>query len=65
MTTLPSISFAGGEAGLERDVHLDDAAAQSIDDRDRGRLRDLLDGEGPPIRHQCRVLRGRPARALA
>src|SRR5271165_2287032 len=35
----------GGEAGLERDVHLDHAAADVVDDRDRRRLRDLLHGQ--------------------
>src|SRR5580700_6150167 len=32
----------GGEAGLERDVHLDHAAPDVVDDRDRGGLRDLV-----------------------
>src|SRR3984885_1947955 len=35
----------GVVAGFERDVHLDDPAADVVDDRDRGRLGDLVHGE--------------------
>ena len=37
--------LARGEAGLERDVHLDDPAAELVDHRHRGGLGDLVDGE--------------------
>src|SRR5439155_6368112 len=40
---LPLELLARAEAGLERDVHLDDPAAQLVDHRDRRGLGDLLD----------------------
>ena len=39
--TFCSISLLGVNPGLERDVHLDDLAAELVDDRDRCRLGDL------------------------
>src|SRR5437773_463478 len=37
---------AGAIARLQRDVHLDDAAADLVDDRDRRGLGNLVDGDG-------------------
>ena len=46
VVTLSAISsLLGRDAGLERDVHLDRAAAELVDDRNGGRLGDLLDGD--------------------